>query len=81
MFNMPISILGEVSVQLPNLIETSYIYDASLKHMPRDIPAVLDKANVDCVYLYDLDNTFRRTQFKMKWLMVLYGPSSPCFLL
>ena len=28
-----------------------------------------DKANID-FYLYHLNNTFRRTRFKMKWLMV-----------
>ena len=39
-----ISILGEVSIRLPNLIETFYINDSSLK-MSRDISTIPDKAN------------------------------------
>jgi len=63
-----ISILGEVSIRLPNLIETFYINDSSLK-TSRDISTMPYKAYVD-FYLFHLDNTFRRTCFKMKWLMV-----------
>jgi len=68
MFQMAISLLDEVSARLPNLIETFDIYDEPLKKC-RDILTMLGKANI-YFYLDHLHNTFKRTRFKMKLLMI-----------